>query len=74
MSYTNQVSDQMRKIQNQKFIMALAKQYSSSDIQTIKKLIASNIKLIQNFQTNIGISYQQILGNFGNQQIIQPEF
>ena len=74
MSYTNQVSHQMRKIQNQKFIMALAKQYSSSDIQTIKKLIASNIKLIQKFQTNIGISYQQILGNFGNQQIIQPEF
>ena len=74
MSYTNQVSHQMRKIQNQKFIMALAKQYSSSDIQTIKKLIASNIKLIQKFQTNIGISYQQILGNFGNRQIIQPEF
>ena len=40
--------------------MALVKQHSSSDMQTIKKhSITSNTKPIQNYQTDIGISYQQ---------------
>ena len=57
--------------------------YSSSNMQTIKKnSITSNTKLIQIYQTNIGILYyhiskknfKHILGNFGNPQIIQPIF
>ena len=60
MSYTKQVLQQTKKIQKQKFLMALAKQHSSSDMRTIRKhSTASNIKLIQNYQTNIGIQYQQ---------------
>ena len=56
MSYTKQVSQQTKKIQKQKFIMALAKQYSSSDMQTIRKHSTTlNTKLIQNYQTNTGI-------------------
>ena len=40
--------------------MALVKQHSSSDMQTIKNhSITSNTKLIHNYQTNIGISNQQ---------------
>ena len=40
--------------------MALAKQNLSSDMRTIKKhSIISNTKMIQNYQTNIGILYQQ---------------
>ena len=40
--------------------MAFAKQHSSSDMRTIRKHSAtSNTKLIQNYQTNIGIKYQQ---------------
>ena len=58
--YTKQVSHQTKKIRKQKFIMALAKQHLSSDMQTIKKRsITSNIRLIQNYQTNIGTLYQQ---------------
>ena len=45
------------KTQKQKFIIALVKQHSSSDMRTIKNhSITSNTKLIQNYQTNIGIS------------------
>ena len=64
-------------------VFTLVKQYSSSNMQTIKKhSITSNTKLIQNYQTNIGILYyyiskknfKHILGNFGNPQIIQPIF
>ena len=54
MSYTKQVLHQTKKIHKQKFIMALVKHHSSSDMPTIKKN-----KLIQNYQTNIGMSYQQ---------------
>ena len=40
--------------------MALVKQHLSSDMRTIKKhSITSNTKLIQNYQTNIGILYHQ---------------
>ena len=60
MSYTKQVSDQTKKIQKQKSVMALVKQHSSWDMWTIKKhSIISNTKLIQNYQTNIRISNQQ---------------
>ena len=56
MSYTEQVSQQLKKIQKQNYIMALVKQHSSSDMQTIRKhSTISNAKLIQNYQTNIGI-------------------
>ena len=49
-----------KKIRKQKFILALVKQHLSSDMRTIKKhSITSNTKLIQNYQTNIGILYQQ---------------
>ena len=58
MSYTNQGSRQTKKIQNKTGYMALVKQHSSSDMQTIKKLITSNTKLIQKYQTNIGILNQ----------------
>ena len=68
----------MKKIQKQKIIMALVKHYLSSDMRTAKAhSITSNTKLIQNYQTNTGIVYQQtkrILGNFGNPIIIQPKF
>ena len=37
MSYTKQVSDQTKKIQKQKFIMAFAKQHSSADMRTMWK-------------------------------------
>ena len=38
----------------------LVKQHLSSDMRTIKKhSITSNTKLIQKYQTNIGILYQQ---------------
>ena len=40
--------------------MALLKQHSSSDMQTIKKhSIILNTKPIQNYQTDIGISHQE---------------
>ena len=40
--------------------MALVKQHLNSDMRTIKKhSITSNTKLIQNYQTNIRILYQQ---------------
>ena len=56
MSYTKQVSQQKKKIEEQKFIMESAKQHSSSDIRTIRKhSTTSNTKLKQNYQTNIGI-------------------
>ena len=43
-----------------KFIMVLVKRHLNSDIRTIKKhSITSDTKLIQNYQTNIGILYQQ---------------
>ena len=43
-----------------KIIMALVKQHLNSDMRTIKKhSITSNTKLIQSYQTNIGILYQQ---------------
>ena len=55
-----QVSHQTKKIRKQKFIMALVKQHLNSDMRTIKKhSISSNTKLIQNYETNIGILYQQ---------------
>ena len=55
-SYTKQVSHQTKKIQEQKFIMAFSKQHSSTDMRTIRKhSTTSNTKLIQNYQTNIGI-------------------
>ena len=38
MSYTKQVSHQKKKIIKQKFIMALVKQHSSSDMQTVKNI------------------------------------
>ena len=61
MSYTKQVSHQTKKIQKQTFIMGLVKQHLNSDMRTIKKhSITSNTKLIQNYQTNIGILYQKI--------------
>ena len=37
MSYTKQVLHQTKKIHKQKFIMALVKHHSSSDMPTIKK-------------------------------------
>ena len=56
MSYTKQVSQPKKKIEEQKFIMALAKQHSSSDMRAIRKHSAtSNTKLKLNYQTNIGI-------------------
>ena len=56
MYYTKQVSQQTKKIQKQKFIMSFEKQHSSSDMRTIRKhSTTSNTKLIQNYQTNIGI-------------------
>ena len=44
-----------------------------------KHSVTSNIKLMQNYQMNTGILYQQTelrtyLGNFENQEIIQPKF
>ena len=40
--------------------MALVKQHSSSDMRTIKKdLVTSNVKIMQYYQTNIGILCQQ---------------
>ena len=40
--------------------MALLKQHSSSDMQTIKKhSITLNTKPIQTYQTDIGISHQE---------------
>ena len=60
MSYTKQVSHPTKNIRKQKFIMSSVKQHLSSDMRTIKKhSISSNTKLIQNYQTNIGILYQQ---------------
>ena len=50
MSYTKQVSHQLKKIRKQKFIMALVKQHLSLDMQTIKKF--NNIK----YQTDTGLS------------------
>ena len=47
--------------------MALVKQHSSLDMRIIRKhSTTSNTKLIQNYQTNIGIKYQQTkpLGKF----------
>ena len=43
MSYTKQVSHQVKKIQKQKFIMAFAKEHSSEDMRNIKKTF-NNIK------------------------------
>ena len=80
MSYTKQVSHQTKKILKQKCIMALAKHHLISDMRTIKKhSLSSNTNLIQNYQTNIEILFQQtklrnILINFGNPQIIRPKF
>ena len=55
-----QVSQQTKKIRKQKFIMTLVKKHLTSDMQTIKKhSITLNTKLIVNYQTNIGILYQQ---------------
>ena len=51
MSYTKQVSDQTKKIQKQKFVMALVKQQSSWDMWTIKKTF-NNIK----YQTDTELS------------------
>ena len=60
MSNTKQVSHQTKKIRKQNFIMALVKQHLSSDMPNMKKhSIVSNTKLIQNYQMNIGILYQQ---------------
>ena len=60
MSYTKQVSHKTKKIVKRKFIMVLVKQHLNSDMRTIKKhSVTSNTKLIQNYQTNIGILYQQ---------------
>ena len=60
MSNTKQVSHQTKKIRKQNFIMALVKQHLSSDMRNMKKhSIVSNTKLIQNYQMNIGILYQQ---------------
>ena len=65
MSCTKQVSHQTKKIRIQKFIMTLViivlvKQRLSSDMQTREKhSITSNTKLIQYYQTNIGISSHQ---------------
>ena len=67
-----QVSHQTKKIQNQKFITALVKQHSSSDMRTMKKhSITSNTKLIQNYQKNTEYhiskqKFDHILENFGN--------
>ena len=59
MSYLKQVLNQTKKIQKQKFVIALVKQHLSSDIRTIKKhSITSNTNHIQNCKGNIGI-YQQ---------------
>ena len=60
MSYTKQVSHQTKKIRKQKSIMVLMKQRLNSDMQTKRKhSITSSTKLIQKYQTNIGILYQQ---------------
>ena len=60
MSHTKPSITKTKKIRKQKFILALVKQHLSSDMRTIKKhSIISNTKLIQNYQTNIGILYQQ---------------
>ena len=60
MSDTKQVSHQTKKIRKQNFIMALVKQYLRLDLPNMKKhSIASKTKLIQNYQMNIGILYQQ---------------
>ena len=53
MSYTKQVSHQTKIIQKQKFITALVKGHSSSDMWTIKKAF-NNIK----YQTNTELSNQ----------------
>ena len=59
MSYLKQVLNQTKKIQKQKFVIALVKQHLNSDIRTIKKhSITSNTNHIQNCKGNIGI-YQQ---------------
>ena len=47
-----------RRFENKSLM--LVKQHLSSDMRTIKKhSITSNTKLIQKYQTNIGILYQQ---------------
>ena len=81
MYYTKQVSQQTKKIQKQKFIMAFAKQHSSSDMRrTIGKHSTTSKHQIPNWYRTIkrileyNISKQnleRILGNFGNPQFIQ---
>ena len=51
MSYTKHVSYQTKKIQKQKFIMALVKRYLSSDMRNKKKSF-NNIK----YQTDTELS------------------
>ena len=52
-----------------KIYYGVCKTASSADMRTIRKHSTTwNTKLIQNYQTNIGIQ------NFGNPQIIQPKF
>ena len=54
------MSNQTKKTQKQKFIMALLIQHSCSDMQTKKNYsITSNTKLIQSYQTNVEISYHK---------------
>ena len=54
------MSNQTKKTQKQKFIMALLIQHSRSDMQTKKSYsITSNTKLIQSYQTNVEISYHK---------------
>ena len=66
---------QTQKIQKQKFVMALEKEHSSSDMQTIKRnSITSNTKLIQNCQTNVGILYQEPKLRTCPGQFIEPKF
>ena len=51
MSFTKQVSHQMKKIRKQKFVMVLVKQHIRSDMQTIKRTF-NNIK----YQTDTELS------------------
>ena len=61
MSYTKQVSHQTNKIQKQNFIMVLVKRHSRRYSKHKKHSTISNTKLIQDYQTNIGIPNQQTI-------------
>ena len=58
--YKASITPNEENSKTKKIIMSLVKQHLSSDMRIIKKhSITSNTELIQNYQTNIGILYQQ---------------